>query len=493
MKTAPVDLFRNALSGVAWTGLGTVSQVLAQGAVLVVLARLLTPEEFGLAAAALMIVGLSAVFAQFGVGPALVQRPELERRHVETGFGISLALGGVAFALVRLSAGPIETFFGMNGLEAILRVAAWVFPLRAASIVAESIAQRELRFRLLSLANGVSYVLGYAVVAIVSATLGLGALSLVLGYLAQVALYSAVLLLRGLHSPVPRVEVGAVRDLAAYGTGFTLDVLGNYVALQGDYAVVGRRLGADALGVYSRAYQMVMLPVKVIGTVLDRVLFPIMASFQDDVARLRRTYRRGLAAVAIMTLPLATLSILLGEDLVLTVLGSQWGAVVVPFQILVGSLLFRTGYKIGDSLTRATGVVFSRAWRQWIYAGSVVLAAALGSGSGTAGVAMGVTLAILLNYLLVGQLSMKVTQLSWRDFLLAHLPGARLAAVWGAVCWVLVLMNVEPGIGRISLALVLALSSTLGLVALWPQAVLGPDGAWFVERLTASVKQEGTS
>src|SRR5205823_14221657 len=114
------------------------------------LARLLTPADFGLAAAALMVIGVSAVFAEFGIGPAVVQRPELRPAHLRTAFTLLLLLGGLLGGLVWLTAPGVAGFFRLGELTPILRVLALVFPVQSVAVVADALLQRELRFRCLA-------------------------------------------------------------------------------------------------------------------------------------------------------------------------------------------------------------------------------------------------------------------------------------------------------------------------------------------------------
>ena len=124
MPKAEVDgtLFQRTIAGLAWTGLGTGGQTLAQFVVLVILARLLTPDEFGAVGAAMMVVGISGIFSHLGLGPAIVQRPHLERRHVQTAFSVSVLLGVLSYVIVFLGAPAVEKFFRMDGLAALLRI-----------------------------------------------------------------------------------------------------------------------------------------------------------------------------------------------------------------------------------------------------------------------------------------------------------------------------------------------------------------------------------
>jgi len=482
------SFFQRTIAGVVWAGIGTTGQTFVQFAVLVVLARLLTPEDFGIVAAAMVVVGLSGIFSLLGVGPAIVQRSSLERRYIQTAFSITLLLGAFFYVLVFLAAPLVESFFRMEGLARVLRIAALTFPIRGLGVVAESLAQRRLRFRFLSTVSMLSFVFGYALFGIGFAMLGFGPYALVAAYLAQAVVYTLLLLFARSHSLIPGFESRAFKELMYFGGGYTADLLGNYTALQGDNLVVGRILGATALGNYGRAYQMMMLPVKLVGGVLDRVLFPTMAGFQDKRSRLQSTYRRGTVAVALTMLPTSVFAAIFAPELVDLALGKQWREVVAPLQILSVGLLFRTGYKVGDSLTRATGAVYRRAWRQWMYSAAVVGFSVLGSAWGIKGVAWGVTAAIIANYILVAALCRQLTGLSWNSFVVAHMPGVSLGATWAALALLLkrLLPASASSITVLSIAILTLVAVTGVLWHVLPQVFLGKDGQWFTDKYRAT-------
>ncbi len=485
------SLFYRATAGLIWAGIGTTGQTLVQFVVLVVLARILTPEDFGLVTAAMIVVGISGIFSLLGVGPAIIQRPSLEPRHIQTAFSISLLLGASFYLLVILIAPLVEPFFRMDGLVGVLRVAALIFPIKGLSVVAESLAQREFRFRFLSMVTVLSFSFGYALFGIVFAVLGYGPYALVAAYLAQALIQTVLLLSTRPHSLIPRLESKAFGELMYFGSGYTLDLLGNYIALQGDNLVVGRLLGASSLGYYGRAYQMMMMPVRLLGSVLDRVLFPTMATIQNSQMHLKSIYRKGMVAVALTMLPISVFVAIFAPELVDLVLGEQWSEVVVPLQILSAGLLFRTGYKVGDSLSRATGAIYRRAWRQWMYSAAVVGFSMIGSLGGLKGVAIGVTAAIIANYILVAELCRKLTGLSWNMFLVAHLPGLSLAATW-LVSALLVKSMIPADASPIFVLSIagLVLATVTGI--LWgslPRLFLGNDGQWFVNKLRMTFRR----
>src|SRR2546428_10592834 len=142
------------------------------------------------------------------------------------------------------------------------------------------------------------------------------------------------------------------------------------------------------------------MPAILVGQVLDDVLFPAMAQVQTERERVGTPYRRCVAAVALFALPLSALVLILAPDIVYVLLGPKWGDVVLPFRILAIGTLFRTSYKVSDSLTRALGAVYRRAWREWTYAALVIGGAIIGQHWGLPGRAAAVLFALLANYLL---------------------------------------------------------------------------------------------
>jgi PST family polysaccharide transporter len=485
MKALTEEMTHRTLSGLFWTFLGTGAQAVLQLLVLIVLARLLSPAEFGLAAAGLVVVGFSAIFSQLGIGPAVVQRLELRAAHLRSGFTLSVLLGLLFGGLLWAAAPAVTAFFRLDGLTPLLRALALVFPLQGVSAVAESLLQRELRFRWLAAVDGVTVAFGYGAVGITAAALGFGAWSLVGAYLAQTLLRTVLLLVLRPHPSRPQLERRACAELLYFGGGFTAAAFSNYLAGQGDNLVVGRWLGAVALGVYGRAYQLMAGPAVLFGNVLDRVLFPALAQLQRHPEHLAEAYRRGAALIALVMLPASAVLVLLAPELVEVVLGPAWHEVVLPLQILGAGMLFRTSCKLSDSLARATGAVYGRTWRQTAYALLVLAGAWVGRFWGIPGVAVAVFFTLAANYLLMAHLSLRMAEMSWGAFWYAHLPGLALATLTaGGVGMTAGLMRAW-GLGPVLVLVgsVAALVPTAAVAGCMPRLFLGEDGQWMVRTL----------
>jgi len=327
----------------------------------------------------------------------------------------------------------------MEHLTPVVRGLAFVFPITGLATVPESLLQRDLRFRLLANRDVVAYSVGYGVIGVGLALLGWGVWALVLAQVSQV-LVRTIILLRLSPTLVPaRPTWRSFVELMDYGVGQSLSRVGVILANQVDNLVVGRWLGAVRLGEYSRAYQLMSVPTGLLGDVLDKVLFPTMARVQDDPRRLGAAVLPGTGLLALVTLPVGVVAAIVAPGLVAVAFGSRWAGLVAPFQVLALGMMFRVCYRMSDSLSRATGRVYRRAWRQALFALLVFSGALVGQTRGVVGVATGVLIAFFLNYLSMSQLSLAITQVSWGRFLQVQLPAVRLSLVTGAVTMAIML------------------------------------------------------
>lgn len=441
---APSSTARRTAGGIGWTAGGYAVQGVAQLALLAVLARALTPADFGVVTATLVVVNLGRTCTQSVLSAAVVQRPVLDVAHVRAAFWLALGTGGLAAAVLWSTASPVASFFDMPRLVDVMRALAPMFIVQSAGVVAQGLLERELRFREVALADATAAVIGLAGAGIVASALGAGLWSLVIAHVAQAVVQTAVLLVRRPHDVVPRFGIAEVGELARLGSGLLTARVLNYAALQGDNVVVARAMSAAALGVYGRAYQLVSMPAMLIGQALDRVLLPLFARL-DDRDALADRYRRATAGVVVLTAPLAVVTVVAADELVRVVLGDQWSGVVGPLRVFGVGLVARTAYKVSDTLARATGHVFRRAARQAVYAALVVGGALVGAPFGTVAVAAGVTVAIVANHVLMTALCARILEVRAGALLLAQVRPVLIGALTLPAAVVVRLLLVAAG------------------------------------------------
>lgn len=486
MTEAPAGLGTKTLSGALWTSAGETVGFLLHWAVFVVLARLLNAEDFGIFSLALVVVGFGRLFGEMGLVPAVIQRAQLDDLHVRTAFTIGLLLSLLMGVLVFVSAPLTASLLGTSELVPVIRILAALFVLRGIGLTAGALLQRDLRFPALARADLVSYFVGYGCVGVGLAFAGAGYWALIWAAVTQTLLESLQYSVLRPHAKRPMLDRQALRDLLSYGAGASMGRLGNYLALKGDYVVTGRVLGIGPLGVYSRAYGLMSLPVGIYQNIASKALFSAVAKVQHDPPRLAVAYRRAAAATALLLLPTGVMLSLLAPEVVGVVLGSKWEDVILPFQFMALGLFFRSGYNVGAAVSKGAGEVHKLALRQWIYPVLVILAAWLGASRGVPGIAAAVVLAIAAHFVMVTHLGLRCSGLRCRDFLAAHGPAVTLAMVIGGVVWLT--RDLLRGFGSPAMGVILGCVGAAGLAAFllsrfFPRFILGRDGIWFISRL----------
>jgi len=257
---------------------------------------------------------------------------------------------------------------------------------------------------------------------------GWGAWALVDGQVCQAVVYATLLWIVVPHPRRPCLAREPVQDLVSYGGGQFLGQFGNWLAMQGDNFVVGRTLGAYALASMGGSYAMMSLPANLFGQVANEVLFPALC------ARARRTRKAARRVLAQQRGARARGPSRqhrrrdVGRRDGTVLLGPSWVALETAFSVMVFGMFFRTSYKLSDSLARATGAVYRRAWRQGAYAAAVVSGAFIGHWWAFAAPAFGVLAAVVVNFLLMAHLALQLVDMSWRTFATAHAPALVLSA-----------------------------------------------------------------
>lgn len=398
----------------------------------VLLARLLPPEDFGVVALALVVTGLATLVADLGLGPAVVQRRELTERHLRTAFTASLLVGAGFTAVVAALAPAAGVLLASRQLPAVLAVQSLLFLLGSFGVVPRALLQREMRAVPLFVMSVGSYLAGYAVAVSALALAGFGVWSLVWGSLIQAGLESALAL--ALTRPPVRPLLGRaeLRDLLGYGAKASLNAVVNYAARNGDNAIVGRMLGPAALGLYGRAYNLMLLPLTHLGGATNAVLFPALAEVQHDRGRVLRGYLLAVQFTALVAAPVMTGIAIAAPHMVPALYGPNWEGMVAPLQVLCAAGLFRSIYHLAGAVTSASGRLGEETRRQFVYAALVAAGGVLGTRWGVTGVAIGVSLAIGYMYVAMSSLALRIAGGTWRAFLAVQAPAVGLACVVGA-------------------------------------------------------------
>ncbi|GAA3995404.1 lipopolysaccharide biosynthesis protein [Hymenobacter fastidiosus] len=330
----PQNLTSATVHGVKWTTAATVTNAVLQVGYSALMARLLSPAAFGLVALAGVVLRFGTYFAQMGMEQAIIQKPELSATDVRAAFTSSLLLGAVFAGLLAVGAPLAASLVRQPEVLPVVRVLAISIFLTGLNATALSLLRRQMRFRTLAIIEVISYVLSYAglglvlawqdygVWALVGATLGQGLLITVLSY-------GAVR-----HSVRLLFSWAAYRPLVAYGSRMSAISFVEFINGSLDTVLIGRLLGATALGIYSRGWMLVGLPVYLLTTSVAKVAFPSFSQVQADRPKLRRVYLSSITLIAALVMPICAGAAVAAPEIVEVLLGPKWGAAVPILRII---------------------------------------------------------------------------------------------------------------------------------------------------------------
>ena len=306
----------------------------------VVLARLLTPQDFGLIAMVTAVTGFVVMFKDMGLSMATVQRAEVNHGQISTLFWINVVLSIGVMLVIAALAPAIAWFYGEPRLTWITLALASAFIFGGLTVQHQALLRRQMRFRTLALIGIIGMAAGI-VAAIVAAWYGAGYWALVIGQLATaVAGAIAVWVACGWRPGLP-VRRSGIREMLAFGGNLTGFNFLNYFTRNADNLLIGKFWGSGQLGLYSKAYSLLLFPIRQITWPIAAVAIPSLSRLQNDPEQYRRYYYRAINTIAFITMPLVAMLAALSDEIIKIVLGNQWTDAAIIFKVLAFAAFFQ--------------------------------------------------------------------------------------------------------------------------------------------------------
>ncbi len=330
---APDDLANTVVGGALWKAVSYAVQEGTRIVVVVVLARLLEPSEYGAAALALVAASFLLLFTDPALGAALIQRPTIDEDDRSTvfwiaaGIGLGLTLLGVAFA------GVIASLLGDSGVRDLFAVASVCLVLISLTVVPRALLWRQFAYRSLELRDMAATVVGGAT-AIGIALAGFGAWAIIVNWLVYCVMSLILVYALAGWRPQLRFSRESARILGSFGAKVSGTVVLNWMTLNLDKVLIGRVKGTAALGAYSLAYNVMFLPMTRIALPLGAVLLPAYSRLQDERERLELGWLRSKRIAVLLLMPCFATTFVVAPDLIPTVFGSEWDDAILPLQLL---------------------------------------------------------------------------------------------------------------------------------------------------------------
>ena len=395
---------------------------------LMILARVLDPKDFGLVGMVTVVTGVFALFKDAGLSMVTVQRATITHEQLSTLFWINLLVGTGLAALSVAIAPALVVFYREPRLLWVTAVLATGFVFNAAGVQHSALLQRQMRFGTLAAIDVVSLTVSIAV-AFGMAHGGYGYWALVAMAVTLPAVSTVCVWLMAAWIPgAPRRGTG-MRSMMRFGSTITLNGLIVYVAYNMDKVLLGRLWGAETLGIYGRAYQLINIPTENLNGAVGSVAISALSRLQDDPERFKSYFLKGYSLVLMLTLPVTVACALFAHDIILVVLGAKWMSAVPIFRFLAPTILAFALINPVTWLLFSKGLVGRSLKMALVIAPLVVLSYVAGLPYGSVGVACGYSAMMALLVVPMIAWATHGTIITWRDILGAVKPPAVSAVV----------------------------------------------------------------
>jgi PST family polysaccharide transporter len=425
---------RVARVGVFWSYLRQGFAWLLQIPTAIILARLLTPEEFGVAAAASFFVMLSARLTRAGLNTAVIRIKTLRPDHLSTAFVFNVVTSAALCAVLAIGAPYIGAYFRSADAGRAVRMASLSFVITAFATIPMALLRRDMRFREVATLQSAG-LLTESFGAVLLAFSGFGFWSIVYGQLAGTLVHTAFAAHYARWKPSLRWSRAANRELFSYGLGTYLKRLLEYAAQNTDNLVVGRMLGVTALGFYDKGFRIMKQVVNRLNAAGPGVSFRIFALIHEEPERFRRAYRKVVLTVTLIAFPIFGGMLGAAPELFVVMFGPRWNPAVLPFRILCVAGMMKLLIEYADAAIQAAGWIWTEVWYQVAYLIMIVLGVAAASKWGLPGAAGAVVVATGIHSAMLTGLLRRATGLGWRDMLEPQVPGLLCAGGMVALVW----------------------------------------------------------
>lgn len=345
---------KDVIKGVFWVSAFRIFTRVFSLLKIIILARLLTPSQFGIFAIASLTLGFIELLTETGVNVFLVQSKRAIEEHIDSAWVVSIARGIIITLLLIILSPLIATFFKIPSALSVLLLVSTVPLIRGfinPSIVS---LQKDLKFNYEFLFNGSVFVFD-SLISIILAVITHSVFSFVWGLLAGVILQLILSFIFIKPTPKFKLNRNYINEIFHKGKWVTAYGIFNYIGEQGDNVAVGRLLGSASLGIYQLAYKISYLPISEISDVVNRVIFPVYTRIESDRLRLVNAFKRTTFLISILVIPISLFIFLFSSQIVSLLLGEKWIQAVPVLKVLSFYGIIRAVYGPSTALFLALG------------------------------------------------------------------------------------------------------------------------------------------
>jgi O-antigen/teichoic acid export membrane protein len=367
-----MSLKSRALKGTVWVGLATYVSLILNFSLTLVLAKVLSPTEWGLIGITNMIILTTLRLNEAAFGQSLIYRTKNVTESANTVFLLAIMWGAGIWLVILLAAAPIARFFNAPAASSLIRTMGIVIPISAFAIAPAALLEKSLNFRTKVIPE-ITSLISYALLAIALGAFGWGAWSVVCARIAQAIISTTIVWLISGWRPQRYFNRSIASEVMDYGKDLLAASVLVVIFLNIDYVFVGRLLGTTVLGYYVFAFTLANFPREMISPVIQRVSFPLYVRVQHDKQRLTTWYMRTLKYSALLAFPAAMGLIAVTPDFLAVFSSGKWLPAALLVQIFSVYGLFRSLVALSSNVLMAVGKQALLPRLQFVYVMTVAI------------------------------------------------------------------------------------------------------------------------
>jgi len=320
------------ISSIGWSTGSKLFRQTVQFFLQIIIARLLSPKDFGLFSMIVVFSGLADILRNLGLGASIIRSLNINIKALSSIFWFNIFAGSCIFLIFQLTASNIADFYNQPTITEIIKVFSIIYLIGSFNTVQDALLQKNLQFKRLFIIESTSVLIG-GIIAIVLALQNFGVWTLVWQYLIITIINTILLWLTSSWKPLFHFSKKDIYDQRKFGINLVGHDLLSYFARNIDTFLIARYLGAAELGIYSRAYFLMLQPVNLTNQVLSRVMFPIFSRYQENHEAIKGAYIKSIKILSFIVFPLIGYCFVMAKPLITILLGNKWLDVVFIFQI----------------------------------------------------------------------------------------------------------------------------------------------------------------
>jgi len=328
-----MSLKKKSFWGIIWNSSSSISLAGLNFIITAILARLLSPNAFGVMGMIYTTIALINMMNQFGLSPAIIQGDNLNQKRLSSLFWFNMLIGFVMTLLIFFTSESIALFFKQESLSKLLKMISIVFTVVSFSFIQRSLLKKEMKFKELFQIKLVSTIC-YGIITIILAMNGFGVKSLVIGYIIKNIIISLLVHIYYTWYPNLTFSFKLIKDLLDFGVYVFGSSLLNYFNRNLDYILIGRFLGPNKLGYYILAYKLMLVPVRKIAGVINQTFLPAFSKIKNNIQKVKDYYLKLLELIALISFPMMGGLFIVAPEFILTVYGVKWIPVIFLVQFL---------------------------------------------------------------------------------------------------------------------------------------------------------------